>query len=262
MRTARATLTGALIASLLVVPSAAVLGQSETTASSTHVTGTVLEQTRYESDDVSASQAGDVMREEGHVYKQRVDWSDPRLPAEHWVRMDLSIYDEGSEDGVMTVQTSHLLTDSDGAWRGTGRAFETEADRYSYLRADRRGSLRGAPRPASGHARQGCTRPLGSRIRRLDLPGPADGVPGAGRTCQRRGSHGPHGTGPRGRHRLICGRALRPDGPRGLPLHARDTRRAGLGRRAGECRRLRGRACAVSRRSSGSRRPTRGRPGS
>lgn len=69
---------------------------------------------------MSASQDGDVMREEGHVYKQRVDWSDPRLPAEHWVRMDLSIHDEGSEDGVMTVHTSHLLTDGDA--RGAGRA--------------------------------------------------------------------------------------------------------------------------------------------
>ncbi len=143
MRKARATLTGVLIASLLVVPSAAVLGQSETTASSTHVTGTVLEQTRYESDDVSASRAGDVMREEGHVYKQRVDWSDPRLPSEHWVRMDLSIYDEGSEDGVMTVQTSHLLIDRDGAWRGTGRAFETEADRYSYYELIGEGAYEG-----------------------------------------------------------------------------------------------------------------------
>lgn len=143
MRTATATLTGALIASLLVGPSAAVLGQSEATASSTHVTGTVIEQTRYESDDVSASQAGDVMREEGHIYKQRVDWSDPRLPAEHWVRMDLAIHDEGSEDGVMTVQTSHLLTDSDGAWRGTGRALETETDRYSYYELIGEGAYEG-----------------------------------------------------------------------------------------------------------------------
>jgi hypothetical protein len=42
------------------------------------------------------------------------------------------IYDESAPDGVMTVQTSHLLTDSVGTWRGTGRAFETEDDRYSY----------------------------------------------------------------------------------------------------------------------------------
>ena len=43
------------------------------------------------------------------------DWSESRLPAEHWVRMDRAIYDEGSEDGVMTVQTSHLLTDGIGS---------------------------------------------------------------------------------------------------------------------------------------------------
>ena len=143
MRTARVIFTGALIVSLLVVPSAAVISQSETTATSTHVTGTVLEQTRYESDDVSGSQAGDTIREEGHVYKQRVDWSDPRLPAEHWVRMDLSIHDEGSEDGVMTVQTSHLLTDSDGAWRRTGRALETETDRDSYYELIGEGAYEG-----------------------------------------------------------------------------------------------------------------------
>jgi hypothetical protein len=91
----------------------------------------------------SASEEGDVIIEEGHVYQQRIEWSDPRLPAEHWVRMDLEIHDESAPNGVMTVQTSHLLTDSEGTWRGTGRAFETEHDRYSYYELVGEGAYEG-----------------------------------------------------------------------------------------------------------------------
>lgn len=131
MRAARPTLTGALIAALLIIPPTAALGQAEEPASSTYVTGTAVEQWGYGGAE-SVSEEGDVMREAGHIYQQRVEWSDPRLPAEHWVRMDLGIYEESAPDGVMTMQTSHLLTDSEGTWRGAGRAFETEDDRYSY----------------------------------------------------------------------------------------------------------------------------------
>ena len=122
---------GAVIAALLVVPAATVLGQADEHTSSTYVTGTAVEQFGYDGAE-SVSEEGDVTREEGHIYQQRVEWSDPRLPAEHWVRMDLEIHDESAPDGVMTVQTSHLLTDDKGTWRGTGRAFETADDRHSY----------------------------------------------------------------------------------------------------------------------------------
>ncbi|MEX1334028.1 MAG: hypothetical protein AB1Z66_01870 [Candidatus Limnocylindrales bacterium] len=131
MRATRPTLAGALIAVLLIVPAATVLGQVEEHTSSTYVTGTAVEQIAFDGAE-SVSHEGSVMHEQGHRLEQRVDWSDPRLPAEHWIRLDLMIYDEDAPDGVMTVQTSHLLTDSEGTWRGTGRAFETETDRYSY----------------------------------------------------------------------------------------------------------------------------------
>jgi hypothetical protein len=152
MRAATTTLAALAIAALLLVPSAAVLAQSEAPGASTYVTGTAVEQFGFEGDAVSISIEGDVTHEAGHVYMQRMAWSDDRLPAEHWIRMDLGFYDEGSEDGVMTVQTSHLLADSKGAWRGTGRAFETEDDRYSYYELQGEGAyeglhalLRGAP---------------------------------------------------------------------------------------------------------------------
>jgi hypothetical protein len=143
MRTARTALGAALIAALLVVPPVAALGESDEAASSTHVTGTAIEQTGFERNGVVVSQTGAMTREEGHVYMQRMEWSDPRLPAEHWIRMDLAIYDEGPEDGVMTVQTSHLLTDDTGTWRGTGRALETEDDRYSYYELSGEGAYAG-----------------------------------------------------------------------------------------------------------------------
>ena len=152
MRAARPTLAGALIAALLTVPAATVLGQAEEFTSSTYVTGTAVEQISYEGTGGSGSQEGSVSREQGYVLEQRVDWSDPRLPAEHWIRMDLVIHDESAPDGVMTVQTSHLLTASEGTWRGTGRAFETEGDRYSYYELVGQGAydglhalLRGTP---------------------------------------------------------------------------------------------------------------------
>ena len=132
MRTARTILAGVLVTAMLVVGSVAVLGQSEEPGSATHVTGRAVEQTGFENVDTDVLQEGDITREKGHTYMQRMDWSDPRLPAVHWIRMDLQIYDEPAPNNVMTVQTSHLLTDSEGTWRGTGRAFETESDRYSY----------------------------------------------------------------------------------------------------------------------------------
>jgi hypothetical protein len=133
MRTMRGTLTAGLVGALvIVVGSAATVGQSEASGPSTHVTGTVVEQTAYEAGGVGHSQEGSVLREQGHVLKQLVDWSDPRLPAEHWIRLDLGIYEAPAPDGVMTVQTSNLLTDGLGTWHGTGRAIETEDDRYSY----------------------------------------------------------------------------------------------------------------------------------
>ena len=83
-------------------------------------------------DGVTASEEPGVLREAGHTFGQRVEWSDPRLPSEHWIRLNLAIYGDDPKAGVMTLETSHLLLDDEGAWRGTGRAFEAPDDRDSY----------------------------------------------------------------------------------------------------------------------------------
>jgi len=144
MRTLRMSLLGTVILGLLAIPSVTVLAQEEEPAPFAPVTGTVVEQSGYTSGArASAEEVGPgthaqweedgVLYEQGHLYEQRVSWSDPRLPAEHWVRMGLAGF--GSDDpatGVMTVQTSHLLEGADGSWRGNGRVIEDADGRSSH----------------------------------------------------------------------------------------------------------------------------------
>ena len=144
MRTLRLSLAGTVILALLGGLGGVVVAQEEESAPFAPVTGTVVEQSGYTSGArASAEEVGPgthaqweedgVLYEQGHLYEQRVSWSDPRLPAEHWVRMGLAGF--GSDDpatGVMTVQTSHLLEGADGSWRGNGRVIEDADGRSSH----------------------------------------------------------------------------------------------------------------------------------
>lgn len=128
------------------------------------VTGSVIGQTGYTSGGGIRDgetqpglhvewEEGGVTYGQGIIIEQQVEWSDPRLPTEHWVWLDYTAYgSDDPESGVMTVRTSNLLAGADGDWRGTGRAFETEDDRYSYYELVGDGAyeglhafLRGAP---------------------------------------------------------------------------------------------------------------------
>ena len=137
MRTVAKAVSALVIASVFVVASTAVHAQTEEPPLPAHVTGTVVEMSGYGpgGDDEAQVQITDepgVMREAGHVVGQRVEWSDPRLPSEHWIRLDLAIYEGDPEAGVMTQQSSHLLLGDEGSWRGTGRAVLSEDARDSY----------------------------------------------------------------------------------------------------------------------------------
>jgi len=83
------------------------------------VTGTVVDGTADETDGLV-------------VYTQEIEWSDPRLPSMHRVHANWYVSGESMADAVMTVEMSSLLEGPEGAWRGTGRAIETNDDRYSY----------------------------------------------------------------------------------------------------------------------------------
>jgi hypothetical protein len=73
-----------------------------------------------------------VLTGRGYVEHQEIAWSDPRLPSDHWIRMDYAIHGSDRPDLVMTVTTSHLLLGEEGSWRGTGRAVERGTDeRYA-----------------------------------------------------------------------------------------------------------------------------------
>ena len=125
MRTAATTLRAAVVASILVGASMTVNAQGQEAPLPAHVTGTVLELSSYmgeggeqPQDGVTASEEPGVLREAGHTFGQRVEWSDPRLPSEHWIRLNLAIYGDDPEAGVMTLETSHLLLDDEGAYDG------------------------------------------------------------------------------------------------------------------------------------------------
>jgi len=139
----RVSLVGAVILGLLASASTTVLAQEEKTAPATRVTGTVVEQFGY-TDGVPVGEEmrpgkheyrieEGVLHERGVISRQQVQWSDPRLPSEHWVRLDATLY--GMDEpllGVAAVESSHLLKGAEGSWRGTGRAIETADDRYSH----------------------------------------------------------------------------------------------------------------------------------
>ena len=160
MRTAPAFLVGPVIAAMLVGTAMGAAAQSEEPSTPAYVTGTVLELStetgeyveQQAEDTVTSSDEAGVLREQGHAFGQRVEWSDPRLPSEHWIRLNLAIYGDDPEVGVMTLETSHLLVDDQGIWRGTGRAFESLDDRDSYYQLVGEGAydglhafLRGTP---------------------------------------------------------------------------------------------------------------------
>ena len=136
MRTLTTTIQAMVMAAILIASSMAVHAQDDDLPLPAHVTGTVVEMSGYRagSDDGQEVEIADepgVMREAGHVVGQRVEWSDPRLPSEHWVRVDLVMY-EDPEPGVMTQQSSHLLLGDEGSWRGTGRSVWSGDARDSY----------------------------------------------------------------------------------------------------------------------------------
>jgi hypothetical protein len=155
MRTLRLSLAGTVILTLLASMSMAVAAQEEEPAPFAYVTGTVVEQFGY----TEGARKGEeeigpgkheqreedgVLYEQGVIFEQQVEWSDPRLPPEHWIRLDAAIFGMDDPDsGVMTVQTSHLLEGAEGDWRGTGRAVETADDRSSYYELTGEGAYEG-----------------------------------------------------------------------------------------------------------------------
>ncbi len=122
--------------------SATLAEQDEEPAPVTFVTGTVVEQ--YDHPGANTIVEGPphevggwlVGAESYGVIEQVIEWSDPRLPSQHWMNMNLAfILDpreaQGPPEGAMAVTTSNLLEGPEGSWRGTGRAVEGLDHRYS-----------------------------------------------------------------------------------------------------------------------------------
>ena len=142
MHTSRLSLAGAIILMLVGGLSAAAVAQDESPAPVTFVTGTVVEQYDHPgANDIYEGPPEDVRgwlvgAERYGVIEQVIEWSDPRLPPQHWMNMNLAfIFDpreaQGPPEGAMAVTTSNLLEGPEGSWRGTGRAVEGLDDRYS-----------------------------------------------------------------------------------------------------------------------------------
>jgi hypothetical protein len=142
-----------LVASL----SLAVVAQDEEPAPVTFVTGTVIEQSNHQDDtepDPPTYVRGFeiIAQRSAGLIEQSVDWSDPRLPSEHWLQVSYQmVYDWDEEEGAVTTTTSHLMEDDAGGWTGSGR-FVEDGDQYSFYALTGNGEyeglyalLRGAP---------------------------------------------------------------------------------------------------------------------
>jgi len=78
------------------------------------------------------------------LIEQRVEWSDPRLPAEHWFTLDhQSVSHPADEWGWTTIATSHLLVDEVGSWSGTGRLVASSHGKYSFYELTGEGAYEG-----------------------------------------------------------------------------------------------------------------------
>lgn len=168
MRTKRTPLIGAVVMGLLGSLSLPVMALDEPAAPVTFVTGEVVEQVEHlEVRDAALAEEPaaaeprtlrgyEIIPGEGVplLVEQVVAWSDPRLPAEQWLNVDYYLVTKlpESPEGAMAVTASLLLVGPDGTWRGSGRAVEDDADRYSFYELSGEGAyeglfafLRGAP---------------------------------------------------------------------------------------------------------------------
>jgi len=143
----RTVIVSIVAVALLAGSAVGVAAQSEEPAPVTFVTGTVVEQYDHIEVRDAALAAEPALGEPRSVrgfeiipgegvpflVEQVVEWSDPRLPAEHWLNLDYYLVTKlpESPEGAMAVVTSHLLEGSEGRWRGHGRAVEDDDDRYS-----------------------------------------------------------------------------------------------------------------------------------
>jgi hypothetical protein len=121
----------------------------------TLVTGTVVEQFEHpgpgdrEEGPPDSVNGWMVSAEKYGVLEQVIDWSDPRLPARHWMNLDLTFVLKPSEEqgrapeGALAVTTSNLLEGPEGSWRGTGRAIGDADDRYGMYELTGEGAYEG-----------------------------------------------------------------------------------------------------------------------
>jgi hypothetical protein len=163
MRTLRMSLAGSVILGLLASLSLVVVAQEGEPAPVTFVTGTVVEQFLHDElweDDpeqffASTVRGYDIERDlGGGLIEQQVDWSDPRLPAKHWLTGNYHWIGEANEgpDGAITTAISHLLEGPEGRWVGTGRFVEDADEQFGFYVLTGEGAygglyalLRGAP---------------------------------------------------------------------------------------------------------------------
>lgn len=120
MRMLRSSLVGMAILALLGGLGGAAMAQEEADSPLvTHVTGTIID-TAYDDSTAEITYApGDVHHATGATYSETNEWSDPRLPAEKRLVLDLTTYpDDGGR--FMVTRTSIRLDGADGAWVGTG----------------------------------------------------------------------------------------------------------------------------------------------
>jgi hypothetical protein len=120
MRTLKLSLAGTVILVLVCGLAGTVVALDEADGSPvTHVTGTVVDTFYDDSTGELTYSPGDVHHLSGATYIETNEWSDPRLPAEKEMVLDLTTYPyEGGR--LMITRASIRLDGLDGSWVGTG----------------------------------------------------------------------------------------------------------------------------------------------
>jgi hypothetical protein len=152
MRPLRSFLAGTVILGLLASLSLSTAAQEEP-APVTFVTGTVAEVYGYYGDvdedghlDSHDIRGYEAMTQTSGVIREVVEWSDPRLPTDLWLRLGYTLIWKGEDEpdvGAINTASRILLQDEAGIWRGTGRFVKDADEPYSLYELTGEGAYEG-----------------------------------------------------------------------------------------------------------------------
>lgn len=132
MRMSRTAVAGILVLLLGSGPGGGVLAQQSGADSGyTHISGKVVDEAPWHGEDARMWEDEGIVHLRGTLGEWTAEWSDPRLPATMWSRIDGEGYGWNEPDGGVTpYATTVLLLGDEGSWSGIGRGVGTDATSF------------------------------------------------------------------------------------------------------------------------------------